>query len=128
MVDLAGPGTTEGGLGKERSGKFLSKKDLSKGLSQQLSLRLFSTRLAAWTTGTKRVRFSWMIVEDWKDGKKENFRGRVQKLELVRARWNNKQAGASQCWQERDTATSHMTNTNSELASELPVIFLLEGD
>ena len=64
-------------------------------------------------------------LEGWK---KENFWGRVQKLELVRARWNNKQAGPSQSWQERDTATSHMTNTNSELASELPVIFLLEED
>ena len=67
-------------------------------------------------------------MQDGKDGKKENFWGRVQKFDSVRVRWDNKQAGASQCWQERDTATSHMTNTNSELASEHPVIFLLEGD
>lgn len=69
-----------------------------------------------------------MIVRDGKDGKKEKFSGRVQKFELVGARWDNKQAGASQCWQERDTATSLMTNTNSELASELPVMLLLEGN
>ena len=69
-----------------------------------------------------------MIVRDGKDGKKENFWGTRQKFELVGARWVYKQAGASQCWQERDTATSLMTNTNSELASELPVVFLLEGN
>ena len=67
-------------------------------------------------------------MQDGKDGKKENFWGRVQKFDSVRVRWDNKQADAFQCWQERDTATSHMTNTNSELASEHPVIFLLEGD
>ena len=67
-------------------------------------------------------------MQDRKDGKKENFWVRVQKLDLVRARWDNKQAGASQCWQERDTATLHMTNTNPDLASENPVIFLLEVD
>lgn len=43
-------------------------------------------------------------MQDGKDGKKENFWGRVQKFDLVGARWDNKQAGASQCWQERDTA------------------------
>ena len=39
----------------------------------------------------------------------------------------NKQAGASQIWQERPTAKSHMTNIHSESTSELPVMFLLEG-
>ncbi len=64
-------------------------------------------------------------MQEEKDGKKEKNSREGAEIRLMRARWD-KQAGAFQIWQERPTAKSHMTNTNSESASELPVMFLLE--
>ena len=78
--------------------------------------------------GHKMGEVFMIIVGVGKDEEKDNFWGTRQKLEVSGAGWVYKQAGASQCRQERDTATSPMTNTNSELASELPVVFLLEGN
>ena len=65
-------------------------------------------------------------MQEEKSGKKENVSREGAESRLLRARWD-KQAGAFQIWQERPMAKSHMTNTNSEFASELPVMFLLEG-